>query len=727
MKKVYSFLLSLILFSTSTIGQVNLKNGLVGCYPFNTNAKDESGNNNNGIVNGAILTVDRFGNPNSAYLFDGNSSIDLPDNKFSFDNYSYAMWVYVTNIPNSGDSYRMIAIGGACGDQTLALSYNYFNAVGFDFGVYNKPALANTPLAIGTLPQIGKWYHLTAVRDDLTLNLYINGVLAKSVSSNNTKPYYGCDAVEKARFGIRNGGVQGFKGALDDIHLYNRPLNASEVKALYDGNTPPTITITSNSNSPCAGDKIIFTANGGSATSKYLWKIDGVNQTPSSKTFEYVFTKKTGDYQIKVSVEVTDGEPCFPQKPSISEQIFTIKDCTISTSINLKSGLIACYPFNANAKDESGNGNDGSINGATLTTDRFGNANSAYNFDGVNQFIEVSANKFKNNNYSFSIWANPDEIPFLNNYSYPFSIGGSGGDQSLDLSNSANNATGWTFGGYLIGDSRVPFCHQGYLPTVPAWFHIVGVRDNNTMYLYVNGQLVMSENTGGYVPYYGNNTKVTIGCRSSLVQFFKGKVDDIHLYNRPLNAAEVKALYDGDTPQTISITSNSASPCGGDKITFTANGGSATSTYLWKIDDVNQSSKLKTLDYTSNKKTGDYQVKVSVEVTDSEPCFPQKPSKNEETFTVKDCVESDKTLIPNAFSPNGDGVNDTWEIHGIKNNPDVVVEIYDRWGELIFYSKGYSTPWDGTYKNTPLNEGTYAYVVKSSNDLIFKGAILLVR
>jgi len=54
------------------------------------------------------------------------------------------------------------------------------------------------------------------------------------------------------------------------------------------------------------------------------------------------------------------------------------------------NGLVAWYPFNGNANDESGNGNNGVVNGATLTADRFGNANGAYSFDGVNSFIQTS-------------------------------------------------------------------------------------------------------------------------------------------------------------------------------------------------------------------------------------------------------------------------------------------------------------------------------------------------
>ncbi|MBK7031388.1 MAG: hypothetical protein IPH45_20325 [Bacteroidales bacterium] len=54
------------------------------------------------------------------------------------------------------------------------------------------------------------------------------------------------------------------------------------------------------------------------------------------------------------------------------------------------NGLSAWYPFNGNANDLSGNGNDGTVNGATLTTDRFGNPNSAYSFNGTTDFIGIN-------------------------------------------------------------------------------------------------------------------------------------------------------------------------------------------------------------------------------------------------------------------------------------------------------------------------------------------------
>lgn len=91
-------------------------------------------------------------------------------------------------------------------------------------------------------------------------------------------------------------------------------------------------------------------------------------------------------------------------------------------------------------------------------------------------------------------------------------------------------------------------------------------------------------------------------------------------------------------------------------------------------------------------------------------------------LTVKSgdgCVDQDimfvkvlkKPLIPNAFSPNGDGVHDRWEIRYLDAYPQATVEIYNRYGQLVYKSNGYSKPWDGTFKGLPVPVGTYYYLV----------------
>jgi gliding motility-associated-like protein len=87
----------------------------------------------------------------------------------------------------------------------------------------------------------------------------------------------------------------------------------------------------------------------------------------------------------------------------------------------------------------------------------------------------------------------------------------------------------------------------------------------------------------------------------------------------------------------------------------------------------------------------------------------------------------DKVLIiPNVFSPNGDGINDRWEIAGLRSVTDCHVEIFDRWGQSIYNSNGYSNPWDGTRKGKPLPVATYYYIIKTATRN-YNGWVALVR
>jgi gliding motility-associated-like protein len=88
----------------------------------------------------------------------------------------------------------------------------------------------------------------------------------------------------------------------------------------------------------------------------------------------------------------------------------------------------------------------------------------------------------------------------------------------------------------------------------------------------------------------------------------------------------------------------------------------------------------------------------------------------------------DKFPVPNAFSPNNDGTNDTWEIPAIKNYPDCKIDVYNKWGNLVFSSNGYQQPWDGTAKGNPLPAGTYYYTLKLSDTKeAIQGTVLIIH
>jgi gliding motility-associated-like protein len=109
------------------------------------------------------------------------------------------------------------------------------------------------------------------------------------------------------------------------------------------------------------------------------------------------------------------------------------------------------------------------------------------------------------------------------------------------------------------------------------------------------------------------------------------------------------------------------------------------------------------------------------------------------TLTVTgqgDCIATDQVFIkvlkgpeiPNIFSPNGDGIHDKWEIKYLDTYPGGTVEIFNRYGQLIFHSTGYGTPWDGTVNGKEVPVGTYYYIVNPKNGRsIMSGYVDVIR
>ena len=83
---------------------------------------------------------------------------------------------------------------------------------------------------------------------------------------------------------------------------------------------------------------------------------------------------------------------------------------------------------------------------------------------------------------------------------------------------------------------------------------------------------------------------------------------------------------------------------------------------------------------------------------------------------------------PNTFTPNGDGINDTWVINELSKYPGTTVKIFNRYGAQLFYSDGYGKAWDGTYRGQPLPLGVYYYLIDlKSFGGIMSGYVTIIR
>jgi hypothetical protein len=220
-----------------------LTNGLVGYWPFNGNANDESGNGNNGTINGATLAIDRFGNSNSTYSFNGSSYIRVLNNSlfnFGTSDYSLSAWAMRQGTNQYQDIISKQMLGPTYTGWGLNFIYDYPR---FESGC----AFNGTWLTNGNINNIGglytnpilndSWYHLVAVFNptNSVVKLYINGVL--SITKPTSGTLINPDNINDLFFGVYQpggapSGPEFLTGKIDDIRIYNRALSASEVAYL---------------------------------------------------------------------------------------------------------------------------------------------------------------------------------------------------------------------------------------------------------------------------------------------------------------------------------------------------------------------------------------------------------------------------------------------------------------------------------------------------------------
>jgi hypothetical protein len=210
-------------------------NGLVGWWPFDGNANDESLNGNNGIVYGPTLTSDRFGNDGKAYSFDGaNDYITVHQELI---NYSVSLWFKPISFTNQfNDFYHY--------ENTYAQITN-------DSTVYARAQYA-TPPSIGVITDyknnLGEWHHLVVTYNaqNSIMNVYIDNVNHFTSTPNSEGIYHPEENNDTMYFGgYFSQNINYFNGIIDDIGTWNRELTEQEISELFNGNICyQTITVT---------------------------------------------------------------------------------------------------------------------------------------------------------------------------------------------------------------------------------------------------------------------------------------------------------------------------------------------------------------------------------------------------------------------------------------------------------------------------------------------------
>ncbi len=224
-----------------------------------------------------------------------------------------------------------------------------------------------------------------------------------------------------------------------------------------------------------------------------------------------------------------------------------------------KNGLVGWWPFNGNATDESGNGNNGTVNGATLSADRDGKVNSAYSFDGISNYIRIlNSNNLNPSSFTISSWINPKSYASnvndgakaiitkwygqlnCNNYGDNYNV-------QISLIDNRNVLVGATSVNNQVVNSA-----NTNLNELNKWINFIFIHDEkNGQKIFYNGKLVFESKQIGSLCQTKND--LLFGADSyinKVNRFFNGQIDDIAIYNRALSDQEVKQLYQACTKET---------------------------------------------------------------------------------------------------------------------------------------------------------------------------------
>lgn len=420
----------------------------VAHYRLNGDGSDASGNGLHGVMTGAIPVPDRHGNPGSALYFDGSEArIDCGNPPaFNFSSaFTLSAWVMMVEPRPDGFVLRKLDPFTSAGRL-----YSYsFGTVGEGLRVQLRGNAETFVIDTSSSIVDAQWRYLAMVAEPGTgLRIYVDGQLARVESLGNFP-----------RFANSAPLIVGdhFKGALDEVRIYNRALPAIELEAIY------------------AAEKPVL--------------------------------------------------PPLPQPWAVSQD------------------PVAHYRLDGDAQDASGNGLHGLLQGAAPAPDRFGQTNKALRFSGLGERIDCGNSGAFNfaSGFTLSAWmrAGAAQSSYL--------------IAKYDPRNSAGRANAYGLGlagsglyGFASNSSGQYADQRSAMDVMDDAWHAVAlvVAPNGAMRLYRDGFAVATLGLGAYPPFQ-NRLPLMIGGDNS-GGGFSGSLDEVRIYNRPLEAPEIKALYDQD-------------------------------------------------------------------------------------------------------------------------------------------------------------------------------------
>jgi len=465
---------------------------LIGYWSFSGNANDESVHDNDGVVFGANLTADRFGNANNAYSFN-RSHDDLIETAIDdslLSNYTASGWFNWQGADNAH------LFGTFSSDVK-----------GFTVKVYNDRIYyrhGNTLMISLSKISSGIWYHISVGFDGKEVALYLNGEedSRDTASVTNTAGDFVIGAIPRYMT------VFNWDGKIDDVRIFGKYIGESDIVALYNEG---------NCSNELVHDTIV----------RYVSSLDF--ELISSKTYfesiDSLYTSIGGCDSI-----VYNYSQYVYNAKHFTDTIVFIDTTVVSVQSHLptEEGLIAHYPFSDGAVDISGNDHHGVLFDPASTNDRFDDATAAYLFNrSENDYILTGIDDTLLTNYTVSTW-----------------FKWQGADNSHVLGTYSSDLNGFTV---KVFNNRIYYRHGNTLLISNAlissaeWYHIVVRFDGEEAVLYLNGE----EDSRDTASVTNTVSDLVIGAIPRYMSIFNwdGLIDDIRVYGVSLEEAEIEFLY----------------------------------------------------------------------------------------------------------------------------------------------------------------------------------------
>jgi hypothetical protein len=572
---------------------VSPPSGLVSWWRGEGNANDSLGANN-GVLTGAVTFAS--GEVGQAFNFDGvTGAIIVPAvTNVTLQDLTIEGWIYPTDVSIERPVVEFSAISGEL--SRLHLWYSVGSA-GTLYGLIRDPGGAYLQVvSTGNLVASDQWNHVAMTFDRTAKKawLYLNGV---NVASNSSPVAIEPQLNVAINLGLRPNGSadipQGRRhvGKMDEMSIYNRALTQAELQAIFSATSvgkcappvaPSIITQPTNQITIIGGSATFTVSATGTLPLTYQWQFNGTNINGAnaiSLTLNNAQLENAGNYSVVVTNHIGSIVS--------SNAVLTVN--TPPPCFSVPSGLVGWWKAEGNSLDQIGTNNGVLSGNAAYGT---GHVGQGFVFDGNGDGILIgNPPELQLQNFTIETWIKRSSVSVI-----------SSGTAGIAV------IVGYGTGGYALAlfPNGRPFLTQvAGGSTSPTniisdtnFHHLAVTKSGSTVVFYVDG---VASSAPNYDPGFVFTSPLGIGAKGDgFDNSFLGRVDEVSIYNRPLSASEILAIYDANSagkcttlPGTTMAPFISTQPATstivtGESATFTVvAGGSALLSYQWSFNGTN--------------------------------------------------------------------------------------------------------------------------------------------